>query len=182
MKKIGKIFAIFFIIANIFIVQVYAESYDECKKKCESSYGTGNPGYNSCVKEKCNDSNAATVPDGYDSIEDWQEDMNEKYERKDSTFDVSGGDGFNKGNIANGTANTKIKRSAQRIWGSFTLIAQILSFAGIIILGIRYMYMSADQRADVKKTFVYLIIGMILVFGASTVVQFVTNASTTVLK
>lgn len=182
MKKIGRILAIFFVIANIFIVQVYAESYDECKKKCESSYGTGNPGYNACVKEKCNDSNAATVPDGYDSIDSWQEDMKDNFDRGDSTFDVSGGDGFNKSNIADGTANGKIKRSAQRIWGSFTLIAQILSFAGIVILGIRYMYMSADQRADVKKTFVYLVIGMILVFSASTVVQFVTNASTTVLK
>lgn len=173
---VGVLCLIFFKTPTIEAVNC-KKGYDDCEKQC-----AGQPGRSEQCRGVCKESNAATVPDGYDSIDSWQEDMKDNFDRGDSTFDVSGGDGFNKSNIADGTANGKIKRSAQRIWGSFTLIAQILSFAGIVILGIRYMYMSADQRADVKKTFVYLIIGMILVFGASTVVQFVTNASTTVLK
>lgn len=72
----------------------------------------------------------------------------------------SGGDSID-------TVNTM----ANKVWGTITLVAQIAAFAAIIFAGIRYMFASADAKADIKKQTVILVVGAILVFGASTVVS-----------
>ena len=43
------------------------------------------------------------------------------------------------------------------------------------------MFASADQKADIKKGMIGLVIGAILVFAASTVVQFIISATTSVI-
>lgn len=60
---------------------------------------------------------------------------------------------------------------ANNVWGTVITIAQILAFAAIIFAGVRYMFASADSKADIKKQLVILVVGAVLVFGASTVVQ-----------
>ena len=62
---------------------------------------------------------------------------------------------------------------ANNIWGTVLTIAQILAFAAIVFAGVRYMFASADQKADIKKGLIYLVIGAILVFAASTVVKII---------
>lgn len=64
-------------------------------------------------------------------------------------------------------------KAVSRVWGTVTLILQILAVAAIVITGIRYMFASADQKADIKKQSIGLIIGAILVFAASTIVGFI---------
>ena len=71
----------------------------------------------------------------------------------------------------------KIDTSVKKIWGTVTTVVQILAFAAIVFAGLRYMFASADQKADIKKGLGMLTIGSILVFLASTVVQFVINAA-----
>ena len=66
---------------------------------------------------------------------------------------------------------TGITGLAGNIWATFTIVAQVLAFIAIIIAGIRYMFASADQKADIKKQTVILVVGAIFVFGASTLVQ-----------
>lgn len=68
-----------------------------------------------------------------------------------------------------------INSLANSVWGTITVVAQILAFAAIIFAGIRYMFASADAKADIKKQTVILVVGAILVFGASTVVQILMN-------
>ena len=70
-----------------------------------------------------------------------------------------------------------INASAKKIWGTVTTIVQILAFAAVVFAGLRYMFASADQKADIKKGLSMLAIGAILVFAASTVVQFVVKAA-----
>lgn len=83
------------------------------------------------------------------------------------------GDGFNASVVPNfSSANSKIKTVGNRIASTAFTVLQILAFAGIIVAGIKYMYSSADQRADIKKSLVYVVSGMVLVFGASTVAKF----------
>ncbi len=60
---------------------------------------------------------------------------------------------------------------AQNIWTTVTVVAQVIAFIAIIFAGIRYMFASADQKADIKKQTVILVVGAIFVFGASTLVQ-----------
>lgn len=72
-----------------------------------------------------------------------------------------------------GTVNDLVNN----VWGTVLLVAQILSFAAIVFAGVRYMFASADQKADIKKGLIYLVIGAILVFAASTVVQIIIKAT-----
>ena len=72
------------------------------------------------------------------------------------------------------TSNSKTAMGTiQSIWGTVLTILQILAVAAIIIAGVRYMFASADSKADIKKQTVTLIIGAVLVFGASFVVQII---------
>lgn len=66
-------------------------------------------------------------------------------------------------------ANNAVKR----IWGTVSLILQILAVAAVVIAGIRYMFASADAKANIKKQTIFLIVGMILVFGATFVIGFI---------
>lgn len=85
---------------------------------------------------------------------------------------------FPAGNGGIGNVNNGVKK----IWGTVTTIVQILAFAAIVFAGLRYMFASADQKADIKKGLGMLTIGAVLVFAASTVVQFVVKATTEVIR
>ena len=63
-----------------------------------------------------------------------------------------------------------------KIFGVLIVTLQVASMAGIIFAGVRYMFASADSKADLKKGLIHLAIGMVIVFGASSVVGFVTGA------
>ena len=71
----------------------------------------------------------------------------------------------------------KVEAGLGKIWGTATTVVQILAFAAIVFAGVRYMFASADQRADLKKGLLLLVIGSVLVFGASMVVKFVVGAA-----
>lgn len=75
-----------------------------------------------------------------------------------------------------------IDKLTNNVWGTVLTIAQILAFAAIIFAGVRYMFASADQKADIKKGLIYLVIGAILVFAASTLVKVIVNTAEQVSK
>lgn len=72
---------------------------------------------------------------------------------------------------------TKVDTSVKKVWSTVMTIVQILAFAAVVFAGLRYMFASADQKADIKKGLGMLTIGAILVFAASTVVKFVVDAA-----
>ncbi len=75
----------------------------------------------------------------------------------------------------------KVDTAVGSIWSTVLTILQIAAVAAIVIAGVRYMFASADQKADIKKGMIGLVIGAILVFAASTVVQFIISAATSVM-
>jgi len=75
------------------------------------------------------------------------------------------------------TSVTEVDNSVKKVWGTVMTIVQILAFAAVVFAGVRYMFASADQKADIKKGLGMLTIGAILVFAASTVVKFVVTAA-----
>jgi len=77
---------------------------------------------------------------------------------------------------ANGSIGT-VDTSVKAIWGTVLTVVQILAFAAIVFAGLRYMFASADQKADIKKGLGMLTVGAVLVFAASTVVKFVIKAA-----
>ena len=56
-----------------------------------------------------------------------------------------------------------------KIIGGIQAVGNIVSIAILIVLGIKYMMGSAEEKAEYKKTLIPYIIGAVLVFAASTI-------------
>ncbi len=76
-----------------------------------------------------------------------------------------------------GSSITAVDNAAKNVWATLLTIFQILAIAAIVVAGIRYMFASADQKADIKKSLVVLVIGAVLVFGASGVAKLIMSAT-----
>ena len=63
------------------------------------------------------------------------------------------------------------------IIGVITTIGIIASVITLIILGIKYMVGSIEEKAEYKKSMVPYLIGAFFVFSVSTVVTFIMNMS-----
>ena len=81
-------------------------------------------------------------------------------------------------NFSNGAGSgrySKFNSAKSNIWGVLLTVLQVASIAGVIFAGVRYMFASSDSKADMKKSMIYLIIGMVIVFSAATVVDLVSK-------
>lgn len=65
------------------------------------------------------------------------------------------------------------KSKAEKIIGAVTLIGIIVSIVSIMILGIKCMIGSIEERAEYKKSMLPMLIGMILLFGTSTILNII---------
>lgn len=79
------------------------------------------------------------------------------------------------------TVNT-VDTVVQQIWGTVLTVLQVLAVAAIVFAGVKYMFASADGKADIKNGMLGLVIGAILVFGASAVIKLIMRASSEITK
>lgn len=63
-----------------------------------------------------------------------------------------------------------------RTWNTVSLVVQVIAVATVVFAGVRYMYSSAEKRADIKRGLSYLAIGAVFVFAAASVARFVVRA------
>lgn len=68
---------------------------------------------------------------------------------------------------------TKVDTFGQNIISVITTIGSIASVIVLVILGIKYMMGSAEEKAEYKKTLLPYVLGAVLVFAASTVASIV---------
>lgn len=78
------------------------------------------------------------------------------------------GNGFDPSVVPNTAINSTLKTPIDRLFGTIITILQILSVAGVIIAGVRYMFIAPDAKAEVKKSLKLLIIGLVIVFAGAT--------------
>lgn len=71
--------------------------------------------------------------------------------------------------------STGLTEKASKIMGLIRNVAIIASVIIIMILGVKYMLGSVEEKADYKKSFMPLIIGIILVVSATTIASFIFN-------
>ena len=69
---------------------------------------------------------------------------------------------------------TKVKP----IVSAITTIGIVVAIISVMLIGIRYMIGSVEQKAEYKKTMVPFLIGFFLLFAVSAVVKLVYNAAT----
>lgn len=78
--------------------------------------------------------------------------------------------------IEEGDAGT-LGTTVTNLWAVIKMILQIAAVAAVIFAGVRYMFASADSKADIKKSMLILVVGAVLVFGATFVVDLITLAT-----
>lgn len=74
----------------------------------------------------------------------------------------------------------KIDSLGQNIVKIVSTIGSVVSVIVLIVLGIKYMMGSAEEKAEYKKTLLPYIIGAALVFAASTIASMVFNFASTI--
>lgn len=75
----------------------------------------------------------------------------------------------------NGSSN--IQTIGGKILSIITIIGIVVSVIVIAGLGIKYITGSAEEKAEYKKSFIPLLVGMILLLGASSIANFLVNAA-----
>lgn len=66
---------------------------------------------------------------------------------------------------------TEIKSVGKKVVGILQAVGVILSVIVLIVLGIKYMMGSAEEKAEYKKTMMPYIVGAALIFAASALAQ-----------
>lgn len=79
--------------------------------------------------------------------------------------------------MSDGMVISGIKEKTKDVWATVVFVVQILAVGCIVFAGLRYMFASADQKADIKQGLIYLTIGAVLVFGATLIIQLVAEAA-----
>lgn len=63
----------------------------------------------------------------------------------------------------------------RKIMGIIQTIGVVIAVVILMVLGIKYMMGSAEEKAEYKKTMIPYVIGAVLIFGASTIANMVYN-------
>lgn len=64
------------------------------------------------------------------------------------------------------TIGSDITDTTSAVFGMLIAVVQVVAFAGIIFVGLKYMKASSSEKADLKSSLPILFIGVLLVFGA----------------
>ena len=85
-----------------------------------------------------------------------------------STSVFATGTEFKPGDVKINTSNTeKVQNIGASILGIIRVVGTIAAVGMLIVLGIKYMMGSAEERAEYKKTLFPYFIGAILIFAAA---------------
>ena len=79
-----------------------------------------------------------------------------------------------------GTSTEQFDPIGNKIIGMVQAIGSIVSVLVLVVLGIKYMMGSAEEKAEYKKTMIPYLIGAILIFAASNIASMIYGFATTV--
>lgn len=83
-----------------------------------------------------------------------------------------------KGTTSTGTS--KVEALGKQIVGIIQTVGSVVSVAVLVVLGIKYMMGSTEEKAEYKKTLMPYIIGAILIFAASNIASIIYNWAVTI--
>ena len=69
-----------------------------------------------------------------------------------------------------------------KVYGTIYRIIQIIGVAGVAFTGVKYMYAGAEDKAQIKKTLIWLVVGVMFVFAVEPIINFVKGFGSEVLK
>lgn len=59
------------------------------------------------------------------------------------------------------------------VWSTVTAVVQILCIAGLILVGLKYMWSPSDKKADIKSQAVMIVLGLMLAISAVPILNFI---------
>lgn len=69
--------------------------------------------------------------------------------------------------------------ASNKIIGAFQAIGSVVSVLVLVVIGIKYMLGSVEEKAEFKNTMIYYIVGAILVFAISNISVMIYDFATT---
>lgn len=93
---------------------------------------------------------------------------------------------INAGDIAGQLTGTETAASGSvvtlgnQIIGIITTVGVVVAVVVLLVLGIKYMMGSAQEKAEYKKTMIPYLVGAILIFGASAITKVVVSIGTNI--
>ena len=94
------------------------------------------------------------------------------------TSNVFAGDAIKPGDLSGKVSygdSTDLQTKAGKIMGMIRNVAVIASVIILMVLGVKYMLGSVEEKAEYKKSFIPLIVGIVLVVSATTIASFIFN-------
>lgn len=79
-----------------------------------------------------------------------------------------------------GTGASSVKDLGQQILGIVQTVGSIAAVIILVVLGIKYMMGSAEEKAEYKKTLIPYIVGAVLIFAASNIAGFIYDWAITI--
>lgn len=76
------------------------------------------------------------------------------------------------------TEQSKIQGLGQKIVGVIQIVGVVIAVVVILVIGIKYIIGSAEEKAEYKKTMIPYVVGAILIFAGSTIVNVLYNTIT----
>lgn len=74
------------------------------------------------------------------------------------------------------TLSGKFDKTIGNVYATLFTIMKVLGIAGVVIQGVRYMYAQGDAKAKIKQSLIYIIIGVIFIFGAELIADKISAA------
>ena len=75
------------------------------------------------------------------------------------------------------TGNDQVGEMGGKIVGIIQTVGTVIAVVMLLVIGIKYMIGSAEEKSKYKETLLPYVIGAILIFAASTLVGVIYNAS-----
>lgn len=72
-----------------------------------------------------------------------------------------------------GTGTIEVQDLGEKLMGVIQVVGVVVAVIILMILGIKYMMGSAEEKAEYKKTMIPYLVGAILIFAASTIANVV---------
>ncbi len=81
----------------------------------------------------------------------------------------------------NYNVNEPILNPVIKVAGTLLTLFQILGLGGVVYMGVKYMYAGAEDKGQIKKTLIWVVVGVMFLFGAPAIIRFIQKMSNTLL-
>lgn len=73
----------------------------------------------------------------------------------------------------NAGSSEKLKAKAEKVLGIIQTVGIVISVIMLMVIGMKYILSSVEERADYKQTLMPYLIGAVLVFAGTTIPQII---------